>query len=44
MTSKCRANTMPWVPFPDPGFFAYYCGVHGGADDGSTMAGVIWVR
>jgi len=32
------------VPFPDPGFFAYYCGVHGGADDGSTMAGVIWVR
>jgi hypothetical protein len=25
-------------------FFAYDCGVHGGSDDGSTMAGVIWVR
>ena len=32
------------VRFPDPGFFAYYCGVHGAADDGSTMAGVVWVR
>jgi plastocyanin len=32
------------IPFPVPGFFAYYCGVHGGSDDGSTMAGVVWVR
>jgi len=32
------------IRFPSPGFFAYYCGVHGGSDDGSTMAGVIWVR
>jgi len=32
------------VQFPRPGFFAYYCGIHGGADDGATMAGVIWVR
>src|SRR5262245_31788236 len=30
--------------FPQPGFFAYYCGIHGAADDGSAMAGVIWVR
>jgi len=32
------------VTFARPGFFAYYCGIHGGADDGSTMAGVIWAR
>jgi plastocyanin len=32
------------IPFPKRGFFAYYCGIHGGADDGSTMAGVIWAR
>jgi len=32
------------VQFGNPGFFAYYCGVHGGSDDGSTMAGVIWAR
>ena len=30
--------------FSRAGFFAYYCGVHGGADDGATMAGVVWVR
>jgi plastocyanin len=30
--------------FPRRGFFAYYCGVHGAADDGAAMAGVIWVR
>jgi plastocyanin len=32
------------IRFSNPGFFAYYCGVHGGSDDGSTMAGVIWAR
>ena len=32
------------VQFPTRGFFAYYCGIHGGADDGTTMAGVIWVK
>jgi len=32
------------IAFPSRGFFAYYCGVHGAADDGSAMAGVIWVR
>jgi plastocyanin len=32
------------ILFPERGFFAYYCGIHGGADDGSTMAGVIWAR
>jgi plastocyanin len=30
--------------FPRRGFFAYYCGVHGAADDGAAMAGVIWIR
>lgn len=32
------------IRFGNRGFFAYYCGVHGGSDDGSTMAGVIWAR
>ena len=32
------------VVFPNPGFFAYFCGAHGAADDGSAMAGVIWAR
>ena len=32
------------IRFERPGFFAYYCGIHGAADDGSTMAGIIWVR
>jgi plastocyanin len=32
------------IRFERPGFFAYYCGIHGGADDGSTMAGIIWAR
>jgi plastocyanin len=32
------------VQFPGRGFFAYYCGAHGAADDGSAMAGVIWAR
>ena len=30
--------------FSEAGFFAYYCGVHGAADDGSAMAGVVWAR
>lgn len=32
------------VLFPQPGYFAYYCGIHGAFDDGSTMAGVVWAR
>ena len=32
------------IRFDRPGFFAYYCGVHGAADNGSTMAGIIWAR
>ena len=32
------------IRFERPGFFAYYCGIHGAADDGSTMAGIIWAR
>ncbi len=30
--------------FPTAGFFAYFCAVHGSADDGSGMEGVIWVQ
>jgi plastocyanin len=29
--------------FPDAGFYAYYCNIHG-TDDGLSMAGVIWVK
>lgn len=32
------------VTFTEAGFYAYYCGVHGAFDDGSAMAGVIWVK
>ena len=32
------------VEFRDPGFFAYYCGIHGAIDDGLAMAGTIWVE
>jgi plastocyanin len=32
------------VLFGEAGFYAYYCGVHGAFDDGSAMAGVIWVK
>jgi plastocyanin len=32
------------ITFQDAGFFAYYCGIHGASDDGSAMAGVVWVR
>jgi plastocyanin len=28
--------------FPAKGFWAYYCTIHGSADDGTFMAGVIW--
>jgi len=28
--------------FPAKGFWAYYCAIHGSADDGTYMAGVIW--
>jgi plastocyanin len=28
--------------FPAKGFWAYYCTIHGSADDGTYMAGVIW--
>lgn len=30
--------------FSEPGFFAYYCGVHGAFDDGTGMAGVVWAE
>ena len=30
--------------FPTPGFYAYQCDVHGSADDGTGMEGVVWVQ
>lgn len=30
--------------FPTPGVYAYFCAFHGSADDGSGMAGAIWVQ
>jgi plastocyanin len=32
------------VKFDNAGYYAYYCRFHGPADDGSFMAGVIWVK
>lgn len=32
------------VDFLAPGFWGYYCGIHGAIDDGLTMAGTIWVE
>jgi plastocyanin len=32
------------ITFPEAGLFGYYCGAHGAADDGSAMAGLVWVR
>jgi plastocyanin len=29
--------------FPKAGFYPFFCGFHGPADDGSNMAGVVWV-
>jgi plastocyanin len=29
--------------FPDPGYYPFYCTQHGFLDDGSNMAGVVWV-
>jgi hypothetical protein len=36
-----RTVTFGFLGTP-PGFI--FCGIHGGLDDGSTMAGVVWVR
>jgi plastocyanin len=30
--------------FPTPGFYAYYCTVHGASDGAAGMVGVIWVE
>ena len=32
------------VEFSNAGFFGYYCGIHGALDDGSAMAGTVWVE
>jgi hypothetical protein len=29
--------------FSKPGFFGFYCDLHGSSDNGSNMAGVVWV-
>jgi plastocyanin len=37
-------GTMASFTFPTAGYFAYYCKNHGFSDDGSFMAGAIWVQ
>ena len=38
------AGSAQTFTFPTPGFFAYFCPFHGTLDDGTGMAGVIWVE
>ena len=42
--NQTLTGSMATFTFPTPGFYAYYCEVHGAADDGHFMAGVIWVE
>jgi len=41
ITSTVTGNSASFT-FATKGFWAYYCTIHGSADDGSFMAGVIW--
>jgi plastocyanin len=41
ITSTTAGNNASFT-FATKGFWAYYCTIHGSADDGSFMAGVIW--
>ena len=41
ITSTVTGTTASFT-FPAKGFWAYYCTIHGGSDDGNYMAGVIW--
>jgi len=43
ITLTNTAITTQGFTFSTDGFFAFYCGVHGSADDGTGMAGVIQV-
>jgi plastocyanin len=38
------AGTTKTFTFPNPGFYAYYCTVHGASDGAAGMVGVIWVE
>ena len=42
--SGTGSGTSRGFQFPSAGYYAYYCGVHGATDDGSAMAGVVWVE
>ena len=42
LTGPTPAPAEQLVVFPHAGFYPYYCAVHG-ADDGTSMAGVVWV-
>ena len=43
ITATVTGNNASFT-FPTKGFWAYYCTIHGSSDDGSFMAGVIWVE
>ena len=38
------SGTSKSFDFPTPGFYAYYCSVHGPSDGAAGMVGVIWVQ
>jgi plastocyanin len=42
--TSTSSGTSRSFTFSTSGFFGYYCSVHGRLDDGTAMAGVIWVE
>jgi plastocyanin len=43
ITSTTSGSSKGFV-FPTPGFYAYYCTVHGPSDGAAGMVGVVWVE
>jgi plastocyanin len=44
ITATTTGDTSKSFTFTTPGFFAYFCMVHGATDSGAGMAGVVWVE
>lgn len=42
--TNASAGSSASFTFPALGFYAYFCAFHGTLDDGSGMAGVVWVN
>ena len=44
ITPTSTGDTSKSFTFTTPGFFAYFCTIHGATDSGAGMAGVVWVE